>query len=410
MKILNKQNKYGEHILNLNFTRCRLNVVDNRPSRKSLDSLSSLYDLSVFQLNSLDKDIDPDRNFHSNKIRSKYYFPHSFAQFIESKQLQSEISFLHTNIRSLKKNLEEFQHHVLSELNFRFTVIGVSETRICDRECSSNFVPELPGYYFESVPTPLSAGGVGLFIDQNCKYRVFERVSNSRYQALWIELHLPNNKKSVCGVTYRQHNNANEFLDYLSDFLERLCRQNINIYIMGDFNIDLLYETCSYTQTLLQTMQSFSMFPVVDKPTRVHGNSATFIDNIFINNPENNIVSGNIVSDTTDHYSQMCILTSQCKIFFSKQISKSIGIIAKIRHYVPRRVLLSVYNSLIVPYLTYGVCAWGNCALTSQRKIVNLQKRVLRLIYFNKSKEHAFFLKSNCLPLPSLFFTEIVAI
>ena len=62
------------------------------------------------------------------------------------------------------------------------------------------------------------------------------------------------------------------------------------------------------------------------------------------------------------------------------KISKSIGIIAEIRHYVPRRVLLSVYNSLIVPYLTYGICAWGNCALTFQRKIATLQKRALRLL------------------------------
>ena len=114
-------------------------IDDNRPSRKLLDSLSSLYDLSVFQLNSLDKHIDPDINLTSNKIRSKYYSPHSFAQFVDSKQLQSKISFLHTNIRSLKKNFEEFQHHVLSEMNFRFTIIGVTETRICDRECSFNF-------------------------------------------------------------------------------------------------------------------------------------------------------------------------------------------------------------------------------------------------------------------------------
>ena len=70
--------------------------------------------------------------------------------------------------------------------------------------------------------------------------------------------------------------------------------------------------------------------------------------------------------------------------------------------------MLSVYNSLIVPYLTYGICCWGNCALTLQRKIVTLQKRALRLIYFSKSKEHAvpFFLKSNCLPLSSLFFRD----
>ena len=58
--------------------------------------------------------------------------------------------------------------------------------------------------------------------------------------------------------------------------------------------------------------------------------------------------------------------------------------------------------------MTYGICGWGNCALTLQRKIVTLQKRALRLIYFSKSKEHAvpFFLKSNCLPLPSLFFRD----
>ena len=118
-------------------------IDDNRPSRKLLDSLSSLYDLSVFQLNSLDKHIDPDINLTSNKIRSKYYSPHSFAQFIDSKQLQSKISFLHTNIGSLKKFFEEFQRHVLSEMNFRFTIIGVTETRICDRKCSFNFVPEL---------------------------------------------------------------------------------------------------------------------------------------------------------------------------------------------------------------------------------------------------------------------------
>ena len=161
-----------------------------------LDSFSSLYDLSVFQLNSLNKDIDLDINFTSNKISSKYFSPHSFAQLIDSKQLESKMSLLHTNIRSLKTNFEEFQHYVLGELNFRFTIIGVTETLICDRECSFNFVPELPGYCFESVPTPLSAGGVGLFIEQNCKYRVLERVSNSCHQALWIELHLPKNKKS----------------------------------------------------------------------------------------------------------------------------------------------------------------------------------------------------------------------
>ena len=81
------------------------------------------------------------------------------------------------------------------------------------------------------------------------------------------------------------------------------------MYLMGDFNIDLLkYENRKYSQTLLQCMQSFSMLPTIDKATRVYESSATLMDNIFTNDLTNNISSGNIVTDTTDHFSQVCIV------------------------------------------------------------------------------------------------------
>lgn len=120
----------------------------------------------------------------------------------------------------------------------------------------------------------------------------------------------------MCGIVYRQHNDANEFLDYLSESLERFNRHNHNIYLMGDFNIDLLkYENCTYSQALLHCTQSFSMLPVLDKPTRVYGTSATLIDNIFTNNLENSIVGGNIVTDITDHFSQVCMILAQQQLF-----------------------------------------------------------------------------------------------
>ena len=58
------------------------------------------------------------------------------------------------------------------------------------------------------------------------------------------------------------------------------------------------------------TLQSCSMIPSIDKPIHVHNNSSTLIDNIFINNPENMFISGNIISDVSDHFSQFCILDS----------------------------------------------------------------------------------------------------
>ena len=160
--------------------------------------------------------------------------------------------------------------------------------RLCKGK-SIDFIPQLPGCCFEFVKTPLCASGFGLFINENYKYRVLERSTNSSYQALWIEVLLPN-KKNICGIVYRQHNNADQFLDYLSDSLEYFSSHNNNIYLMGDFN--MARHCFSVCKVLLFFLQP----------------SATLIDNIFTNNLTNNISSGNVVTDTTDHFSQVCIV------------------------------------------------------------------------------------------------------
>ena len=58
------------------------------------------------------------------------------------------------------------------------------------------------------------------------------------------------------------------------------------------------------------SLQSCYLIPTVDKPTRVRSTSATLIDNIFVNTPEKVLVSGNIIPDISDHFSEFCILTS----------------------------------------------------------------------------------------------------
>jgi hypothetical protein len=65
--------------------------------------------------------------------------------------------------------------------------------------------------------------------------------------------------------------------------------------------------------------------PNIDKPTRVHNDSATLIDNIFVSKLENNITSGNIVSDISDHYSQFFITHSKVKVktnFANKHLTR----------------------------------------------------------------------------------------
>ena len=77
--------------------------------------------------------------------------------------------------------------------------------------------------------------------------------------------------------------------------------------------------------------------------------------------------------------------------------------IAKLRHFVPSSALTNIYKSLILSYLTYGLVAWGNTSKNYLNKIVVLQKRVLRLIYFVDRKEHAIPLFENAKILPFTF-------
>ena len=92
-----------------------------------------------------------------------------------------------------------------------------------------NFNPQIPGYDFEWVPTPLSAGGVGMYIKQGHNYRILERISSEAYQALWVELMFENKKNIVCGVLYRQHNSPDEFLKYVETKLETFSMNNKTI-------------------------------------------------------------------------------------------------------------------------------------------------------------------------------------
>ena len=99
---------------------------------------------------------------------------------------------------------------------------------------------KIPGYSFEYIPTPLSSGGVGLFIDELLNCRILEKISNEAFQALWAEITFENKKNVICGILYRQHNSPERFQLYFDECIEKFTPSGKDIVIMGDFNIDLL--------------------------------------------------------------------------------------------------------------------------------------------------------------------------
>ena len=163
----------------------------------------------------------------------------------------------------------------------------------------------------EFIGHSLGIRGIGLFVNQSLNYNVLEKISNEAFQALWVEISFVDQKNIICGIIYRQHNSPDDFLTYLDRTIEKMVSDDKDVYIMGDFNIDLLKcETSQVSQDFLLSLRSCYLIPTVDKPTRLHRTSATLIDNIFVNNLDKLLASGNIISDISDHFSQFCIRTS----------------------------------------------------------------------------------------------------
>ena len=64
----------------------------------------------------------------------------------------------------------------------------------------------------------------------------------------------------------------------------------------------------------------------------------------------------------------------------SSKISKTIGIMYRIRSFVPESALLKLYYSLIYPYLSYCNVIWGDTHDIHLNKLLLLQKKAVRII------------------------------
>ena len=73
----------------------------------------------------------------------------------------------------------------------------------------------------------------------------------------------------------------------------------------------------------------------------------------------------------------------------SKKLSRSLGMIYKIRHFCTPVVLRSLYFSLFNSHLSYGLAVWGNCNGIYSEKLKILQKKFVRAITFADFNAHS---------------------
>jgi len=72
----------------------------------------------------------------------------------------------------------------------------------------------------------------------------------------------------------------------------------------------------------------------------------------------------------------------------SKQILKVLAILTRLKYTLPTEILRTIYNSLILPHLSYGISAWGNVQSKELKRLNILQKKAVRHILNKRYNSH----------------------
>ena len=194
------------------------------------------------------------------------------------------MSLIHINARSLKKNFDDFQL-LLSSVKFDFDIIAVSETWFHPNLDLNIY--SMQGYsLIQQCRDNKNGGGVAIYVKHNIQYKIRNDLTciTPDYEIVSIETNEPLKKPIVITCIYRPPSSDIPcFIEKMNSVLELLDSERKEIYIMGDFNIDLL--NCAShdkTKDFLEKMFSFYMLPLISKPTRVSTKTATLIDIFFL--------------------------------------------------------------------------------------------------------------------------------
>ena len=209
-------------------------------------------------------------------------------QALESNATQLKI--MHINTQSM---VSTFDGLLTTLSQYPFDIITMSETWLKDNELLLQHVT-IPGYChtFQNRER-MRGGGVGMYLKESLKFKRRKDIESSypNLEHLWIEIPGRNrNSKLLIGTIYRSESQMN-FQGWLQDFEELLSDLTISwngmLLITGDFNIDLLKFHKPNTRRYIELLQSFNLDQMVTKATRTTNSSATLIDHIITNLPNN---------------------------------------------------------------------------------------------------------------------------
>jgi len=300
-------------------------MIDANANMYNINSLDANPDFDFVKLCS---DNIHDENFFSvqgdspydiNNFNCSYSSPTDYI----SDASNSNLVFMSINLQSINAKF--------SDLNELITILSLKKSEpdvICVQElwqfpADADF--SLPGYHnllYKLRRNNVQGGGVGIYIKSNLNYNVNVKSSifvDRIFESFLVDISIKNKKVTV-GSIYRpsvNHPTLNpnqqfeQFLDLFNNLLSDLSDGNEDVYLLGDFNIDLLkINTCSKARQYVDTFFSYGYLQTITKPTRCTNSSASLLDHCITNVLSPVHISNIITCKLSDHFP--FIYTSFC--------------------------------------------------------------------------------------------------
>ena len=130
-------------------------------------------------------------------------------------------------------------------------------------------------------------------------------------------------KSNIIGTIYKHPSvDLTDFnSNYVNSLLEKISKEQKSVFLLGDFNINLMnYNVHNPTNEFLDSLSSNSFLPYILQPTRITSHSKTLINNIFTNVTLPDSIFGNLTAAISDNLPQFLIVP---KIFSNPPSNKS---------------------------------------------------------------------------------------
>lgn len=190
-----------------------------------------------------------------------------------------------------------------------FHVFGVTESRL--KNIIDDSLISIPNYsVLRRDASFVQHTGIAVYIHDTIAQNFQRRpdLESDKIESLWIELKTPKSTPTLIGFIYRNPAATWDWYDDFSEMMDKASRSKGDIFLLGDFNIDLLNPKGTHA-AWTTTTSLFGLKQVVKAPTRITSTSSTLIDHIYTTNTEK-ILNVSVPSFAVSDHNPVCCVVS----------------------------------------------------------------------------------------------------